>query len=114
MVEFDLAANGISGFETALAVGLTYLVKRGKLTIAELLDKMTYQPANILCLNKGCLDVGKPADIVVFDPNETFIVDPEKFQSKGKNTPFAGQELEGVVYYTIVNGKIVVREKILL
>lgn len=114
MVEFDLAANGISGFETALAVGLTYLVKRGKLTIAELLDKMTYQPANILCLNKGCLDVGKPADIVVFDPNETFIVDPERFQSKGKNTPFAGQELEGVVYYTIVNGKIVVREKILL
>lgn len=113
-VEYELAANGIIGFETALPLAVTYLVKEGILSLYELLERMCVHPANILGLNKGTLSVGKPADVIIFDPEEKITVDVSKFQSKSKNSPFDGYELFGSVYYTIVGGNIVVRQKQLI
>lgn len=112
--EFALAANGIVGLETALGLSLTYLVRTGVLSLNELLMKMCVRPADILGLNKGRLSVGHPADIVIFDPNQKYTVDVNRFQSKGKNSPFHGFELYGTVSYTIVGGKIVVMQGVLL
>ena len=113
-VEYELAANGIIGFETALPLAVTYLVKEGILSLYELLERMCVHPANILGLNKGTLSVGKPADVIIFDPEEKITVDVSKFQSKSKNSPFDGYELFGSVYYTIVGGNVVVRQKQLI
>ena len=112
-LEFDLAANGIVGFETALGLGITYLVKPGHLSLNQLLEKMSGNPAEILGLNKGQLRTGKPADIVIFDPDKEWTVDPSAFQSKSKNSPFGGFVLNGSVEYTIVSGNIVVRQGML-
>lgn len=112
-LEFDLAMNGIVGFETALGLGITYLVKPGYLTLSQLLEKMSGNPAEILGLNKGQLRTGKPADIVIFDPDKAWTVDPAAFQSKSKNSPFGGFALYGQVEYTIVSGNIVVRQGML-
>jgi len=113
-VEFDKAKCGIVGFETALAVGITYLVGKGHLTLSELIKKMTVNPANILGLNKGSLAIGAKADITIFDPDEEYVVDVNQFMSKGKNSPYHNFKLKGKVYYTIVNGKIVVRDSMLM
>ena len=93
---------------------ITYLVDTGVLTLNELLKKMCVNPANILGLNKGSLSAGRPADIVVFDPKESFTVDVNSFQSKGKNSPYDGFVLNGKVKYTIVGGEIVVNQGVLL
>ncbi|WP_094546795.1 dihydroorotase [Petroclostridium xylanilyticum] len=113
-VEFDKAANGIVGFETALALGITYLVDTGILTMSQLLQKMCVNPANILGLNKGSLGINRPADVIVIDKNEEYIVDINKFQSKSRNSPYHGYTLKGTVHYTIVGGKVIVRQKVLL
>lgn len=113
-LEFDKALNGIVGFETAFGLGVTNLVKPGHLTIDQLIEKMTTNPANILALNKGALNPGKPADLVILDPEEEYTVDVNSFESKGKNSPFDGVTLTGRVLYTIVDGQLVVREGILL
>lgn len=113
-IEFNLAANGISGFETALSLAITYLVKPGHLTLSKLVEKMSVNPSELLYINKGVIAKGRPADIVIVDVDEEITVDVNKFQSKGKNSPFDGWRLYGSVWYTIVNGKVVVREKILL
>lgn len=113
-VEFEKALNGIVGFETALGLGLTYLVKTGKLTLAELIWKMTVNPANLLSINKGCIMENKPADIIIFNPDEEYTVDVSSFSSKSKNSPYDGYRLHGKVEYTIVGGEIVVNQGILL
>lgn len=113
-VEFNIAAFGISGFETALPLAVTYLVKPGHLTLKQLVEKMCVNPSKLLGLTKGTLEVGSSADITIIDTDDKFIVDIEKFKSKGKNSPFDDFELSGSVYYTIVNGRILVREKVLL
>lgn len=113
-VEFEKALNGIVGFETALGLGLTYLVKTGKLTLAELIRKMTVNPANLLSINKGCIMENKPADIIIFNPDEEYTVDVSSFSSKSKNSPYDGYRLHGKVEYTIVGGEIVVNQGILL
>jgi|BioPla2DNA2_1021312.scaffolds.fasta_scaffold00456_16 dihydroorotase len=113
-VEFNLAANGIVGFETALPLAITYLVKPGHLTMNQLVEKMCVNPSKILGLNKGTLEVGRSADITILDVEEEFVVDVNKFKSKAKNSPFDGFKLKGSIYYTIVNGNVVVREKVLL
>ena len=113
-VEFNLASSGISGFETAASLAVTHLVKPGHITMAQLVEKMCANPSRILGLSKGSLAVGRSADITIIDINEEFTVDPSKFKSKGKNTPFAGHRLSGAVYYTIVGGEPVVSEKILI
>lgn len=113
-VEFTIAANGMVGFETALPLAVTYLVKPGHLSIKQLAEKMSVNPSRILGLNKGSLDIGQSADITIIDVNDEYTVDINKFKSKSKNSPFDGFKLTGTVDYTIVNGKVVVREKVLL
>ncbi|NSW89966.1 MAG: dihydroorotase [Firmicutes bacterium] len=113
-IEFNLAASGMVGFETALPLVITYLVDPGILTIEDVVRKMCFNPSKILGLNKGVLGEGRTADITIIDINEEQIIDVNKFKSKSKNSPFDGFRLKGVVYHTIVNGKAVVREKVLL
>ena len=107
-VEFAVAANGIIGLETALALGITYLVKKNRLTLPELLRKMTQNPAHILGISRGRLSEGQAADLVIFDAEKPFVFKKEDIASKSKNSPYIGQELYGKVEYTIVGGKIVV------
>ncbi len=113
-VEFNLASNGIVGFETALSLSITYLVDTGILTMQQLLQKMCVNPAGILGLNKGSLGINRPADIIVIDKDEEFTVDVNQFQSKSKNSPYHGYRLKGTVHYTIVGGQVVVRDKMIL
>lgn len=112
--EFALAMNGIVGFETSLGLGLEYLVKPSVLTINELIEKMSVNPSKILGLNKGNLSVNNTADITIFNPDEEWIVDVSKFESKSKNSPYDGFKLRGKPEFVIVNGKIVVNQGILL
>lgn len=105
-VEYDLAAFGISGIETSFGFAVTYLYKTGILTLSEIADKMSRNPARILGLEGGELKEGAAADILLADPDKKWTVDPAAFRSKGKNTPFAGYELCGAVAYTIVDGKV--------
>ncbi|NLO38967.1 MAG: dihydroorotase [Ruminiclostridium sp.] len=109
-VEFDQAANGIIGFETALPLAYTALVKAGHLSMVQLVHRMSKKPAKILKLDKGELLPGKMADIIVFNPNESYTIDVGKMVSKSKNTPYHGWPVTGRVTTTIVNGKIVVRD----
>jgi dihydroorotase len=104
--EFDMAPFGISGLETALSLSLN-LVEEGILTPTQLCEKMSLNPSRILRIEKGTLKVGSVADIVIIDPAKEFIVDAKKFASKGKNTPFEGVVLKGMVVITIYKGKIV-------
>ena len=113
-VEFNMAASGMVGFETALSLIVTNLVNPGILTIEQVVEKMCLNPSRILGLNKGVLEVGRTADITIFDINEERVIDVSKFRSKSKNSPFDKFKLKGAVYHTIVNGKVVVREKVLL
>jgi len=113
-IEFSLAANGIIGFETALPLAVTHLIKPGILTMKELVVKMCLNPARILGLNKGVLEVGSSADITIIDIVEEIKVDVSKFQSKSRNSPYHGYKLNGSVCHTIVGGKVVVRDKTLI
>jgi dihydroorotase len=113
-VEFNLASNGIVGFETALPLAITFLVKPGHLTLEQLVEKMCVNPSKVLSLNKGTLEIGRAADVVIVDAEEENVIDINKFESKSKNSPFQGFKLTGAVYYTIVSGKVVVREKVLM
>jgi len=105
-VEFDLAPFGISGLETALPIALK-LVSEGVLTMSQLIEKLTLNPARIVNIDRGTLVIGAKADIVIFDPERAVTVDRMKFRSKGKNSPFHGWELKGNLEYTIVDGEIV-------
>lgn len=113
-VEFKQAANGLVGFETAFPLAITYLVKPGYLTLEQLVQKMCLNPAKMLGLNKGSLEAGFSADIMIFDIKEEYTVDIDKFESKSKNSPFNGFKLFGQPQYTIVDGNPIVREKVLL
>ena len=98
------APSGIIGLETALALGVTELVKTKKLSMMELLEKMTWNPSRIYHLDAGYLAEGGPADMVIFDPDttQTFFT----FSSKSANTPFAGKTCKSTVEYTISDGKV--------
>lgn len=104
------APFGIVGLETAAALTYTHLVKPGLLTVMQMAEKMSYHPARILGLNKGVIEEGAPADLVIFDPAREWVIDPSEFLSKGKNTPFAGKKVFGKVTATIVNGEIAFEE----
>lgn len=107
VTEFHYAANGISGFETALPLLWTALVLTKKLTETELLRRMTAAPAAILNLPAGGLQLGDFADVVIIDPALEKEVRAENFYSKGKNTPYQGKMLKGWPIYTICKGRIV-------
>jgi len=102
---------GIVGSETAYALTVTELVRKGKINMTQLVERMSASPAKILGINKGSLKVGMPADITIADTDTEWTIDPEKFYSKGKNTPFAGKKVYGKVYYTIADGKIAFEQK---
>ena len=93
------------GLETALALGVTNLVRKGHMTLPHLLEKMTVNPANLYHLDCGSIKVGGRADLVVFDEREKWKV--ETFHSKSENSPFTGMELYGKVKYTISRGRVV-------
>lgn len=103
--EFDQSPAGISGLETALSLSLR-LVEEGVLTINQLIEKMAANPAKILGINNGTLKIGSDADVIIVDMNREYKVEPEKFISKGKNTPFDGWILKGMALITICKGKI--------
>jgi dihydroorotase len=112
LCEFDLAAFGISGLETALG-SLMGLVHEGELKLATLIAKLTHEPAKIIgdkYGKLGTLAVGAPADISIFDPNLEWVVDTNDFASKGQNTPLAGERLRGRVMATIYGGKLVYQD----
>ena len=100
--------SGIIGLETSLALGITSLVRPGHLTLSQLIEKMTINPANLYHLPCGSVTEGKAADLVLFDPNEKWT--PETYASKSSNSPFTGWELYGKVKYTICDGKIVYKD----
>ncbi|KUK08155.1 MAG: Dihydroorotase [Caldanaerobacter subterraneus] len=104
-VPYDMAPFGISGLETAFSVINTFLVQTGIITMKALVNYMSMNPARILGISNG-IRVGATADIVIVNPHEEYTVDKEKFKSKGKNTPYHGMKLKGVVEYTIVEGQI--------
>ncbi|WP_138160484.1 dihydroorotase [Peptoniphilus catoniae] len=99
------APSGIIGLETALGLGNKNLVKKGHLSLMELIEKMTINPAKLFNLKAGRIFKGGPADIVIFNPNEEYIV--KDFKSKSDNSPYLGEKLIGKVKYTICRGKIV-------
>ena len=105
------APSGMVGLETSLGATLTALYHTGEMDLSDILKKMTFNPACILGIPKGRLSLGGEADFTIFDPNETWTVDPERFASKGRNTPFAGKTLTGRVKYTIVGGRIVYEDR---
>lgn len=109
-VEFEKAANGIVGLETLLALGYTYLVKTGRMSLIQLIDCMSTKPAAIIGSDRGTLNVGAPADIVLFDINNEFTVNVDEFETKGKNSPYDGWKLFGKVRRTINGGKTVYRD----
>ena len=101
------APFGIVGLETSFALGYTELVDKGVLTLSQLVEKMSVNPAKVLGIDKGNLALGKAADIVIADITKEYEIDSSKFVSKGKNTPFDGKKVKGRVITTIVDGKIV-------
>jgi len=108
--EFADAPNGIIGLETALAVNITWLVASGIIDVGTLVDKMSCAPAKVFHLPGGSLRRGSPADVTVFAPDEEWTVDPKRFRSKGRNTPYTGKTLRGRVRATIVAGRVAHRD----
>ncbi|NGX95813.1 MAG: amidohydrolase family protein, partial [Candidatus Afipia apatlaquensis] len=106
-LEFDRAANGISGLETSLAAAYTYLVKPGHISMRKLVEIMSKNPARVIRIEENRLMVGAKANLTIFNPDLEWIVDSSKFYSKGKNTPFNSKKLYGFVEATVVNGKLI-------
>lgn len=107
-VEFDRAANGIIGLETAVPLGLK-LVEAGIIDITDLIEKMSKNPARILGLKIG-LEIGKTADITIIDPEISYCIDANRFQSLSRNTPFDGWDVKGRAVLTMVGGKVVYQD----
>jgi len=105
--DFKTAPNGVIGLETSLAATLTFLYHTGKVSLFEIVRLMCVNPRRILGIKGGSLVAGEPADITLFDPDEEWTVEPDKFKSKSRNSCFKGMRLKGRVKYTIVNGEIV-------
>ena len=108
-VELAKAPNGIIGFETALSAEIMNLVDPGHIDYLNLVRLTSYTPAKILHIDneRGSIEIGKKADITIFDPNEEYVYTKDMIVSKSKNSPFIGKKLKGKVKYTIVNGRIV-------
>jgi len=106
MQELDRAPFGIVGLETSLGLVITKLIEPGHLDWPSALAKMTCNPARILHIPKGTLQIGADADVTIIDPNVRWTVDPSEFRSKSTNTPFAGWELTGRAEVVIVGNRI--------
>ena len=106
-VEFDYAPFGIIGLETAVQICLTELYHKQYLDLPALISKFTKGPADVLGMPIGTLEIGRPADITILDPEKEGVVDADKFYSKSRNTPFNGYRYKGLAVGTIVDGKCV-------
>ena len=106
--EFTKAPSGMIGLETALSLGIRELVKPGYISMNKLIALLTCNPASFYHLSAGTVREGAPADLVLFDPEETWTV-TDSFASKSSNSPLIGETLPGVVKYTIASGQIVYR-----
>ncbi|NLA61536.1 MAG: dihydroorotase [Firmicutes bacterium] len=113
-VEYDYAANGITGLETAVGLIVDKLVRSGSISWTRMAEAMSLNPARILGVPGGTLAEGAVADITVIDPELEWSVNPREFRSKGKNTPFEGWRLDGAPYATILGGKIVAKKRCLV
>ena len=110
-VEFNFAANGIIGLETSLPVLLTKLVATGDVDLLTVVKALTLGPAKVLGLaSKGRLGVGMDADLTLIDLDASWTIDPRRFESKSRNTPFVGWEVQGRAAATVVGGRVVQRE----
>lgn len=105
------APFGITGLETAVALTITSLVDPGYITPMQMAEKMSYNPAKIIGIDKGTLLPGKVADITIINPDTEYVIDSKTFVSLGKNTPFDGKKVKGKVMATIVAGEVVYSEK---
>ncbi len=101
------AAFGITGLETSFALIYTGLVEKGILSPLQMVEKMCYNPAQILGLSCGTLQPGHPADVIVADIRREYTIDAAYFVSRGKNSPFIGRQVRGSILYTICGGRIV-------
>jgi dihydroorotase len=106
MRELDQAPFGIVGLETSLGLVVTRLIEPGHLDWSTALAKMTINPARVLGIDKGTLRVGADADVTIIDPAHEWTVDPAKFRSRSRNTPFSGWRLRGRAETVIVGGEI--------
>lgn len=109
-VEYRYAPSGFPGLETAVGVLLTDLYHEDKLSLPQIVEKLTAGPAKAFNLTKGVLDVGAAADITVIDPDRQWVVDAADFYTRGTHSPFAGRKLKGKAVMTIVDGKIVMQD----
>ena len=109
--DFEKAPNGVVGMETSLAVTLTQLYHTGKIGLKKIVRLMCVNPRKILEIPGGNFSCGEPADIAIFDPNEEWVVDPDKLHSKSHNTCFKGMTLKGRVKMTILDGNVVYEDK---
>lgn len=101
------APFGIVGLETAFALSYTELVKSGLITMADLAAKLSYNPAKVLGIDRGVLEEGKAADLVIVNTTEEYAIDVNTFLSKGKNTPYHGRKVYGKVIATVADGEVV-------
>lgn len=106
MQPFDAAPFGIVGLETALALTVTHLVRPGHISLARAIELWTDAPRRVFGLPGVALEAGAPADLVLFDPEEAWTVDPDAFRSKARNTPFGGHRLYGRVHRTVCAGRV--------
>jgi dihydroorotase len=109
MLEYDCAPFGIVGLETALGVTLTVLFHSGAVSLPRIIEMLTIGPARAFAIPGGTLAAGAPADVTLFDPDREWIVDPQRFRSRSRNTPFTGWRLRGAVAATFVGGREVFR-----
>jgi dihydroorotase len=105
MLEYDLAPSGVVGLETALGLALTVLHHSGNVPLSRIIEMLTIGPARAFSLPGGTLAVGSPADVALIDPDREWTVEPQRFKSKSRNTPFAGWKLRGLVVETLVDGR---------
>ena len=104
------APSGMIGLETSLAIALTQLYHTRRMDLPAIIKRMSTTPADILRLPRGRMSLGAQANLVLFDPDEEWTVDPEQFASKARNTPFAGWKVKGKVKYTIVKGEVIYQD----
>ena len=106
MRELDQAPNGIIGLETLVPICVLALIEPGHLTWPQLIAKLTINPARVLGIDRGTLKTGADADITIIHPKVEWTIDPEQFQSKSRNCPFAGWKVRGRAHAVILGGEV--------